>query len=391
MKVAVISGTESGGHPSYVREVVRALFRRGKEVGVEVHLLAARNLEQQYLFQEYPIHCILPPPPRRKRQSLLGFRLTQLRSQLLSERVCLKWLKLNPAVKAVHFQDYFLTTSFIHIRDYKRMGKAVFHTVHNIRPHRYPSVPHGLIDQLARFTWRSCDHLFVHALSLKIDLRAFLNVTRPPISVVPHGMFQVETLKRPVDLSARLAKKKLLFFGGVRRDKGLHCALAMMHCLPDFSLTIAGEPLDTPYWERELLPAIIKLRASGIDVQVIPQFIPEGSLAQMFSEHSIALLPYTRQFEAQSGVLSLAIGLNTPIVATAAGGIAETLGRFAIGEVVQPENPLALSQAVRRLYTRDPIVLQGALSCAQHSLTWEEHACAVCDTYLNPTPEVHRS
>src|ERR1035437_9010231 len=165
----------------------------------------------------------------------------------------------------------------------------------------------------------------------------------------------------------------------------------MMPYLPDFSLTIAGEPLDTTYWERELMPAIVKLRGSGTAIQVIPQFIPEGSLAQMFSEHSLALLPYTSQFAAQSGVLSLAIGLNTPIVATTAGGIADTLGRFPIGEVVEPENPFALSQAVRRLYTRDTDELQASLSCAQNSLTWEEHARVVCDTYLNPAREPHTS
>ena len=133
--------------------------------------------------------------------------------------------------------------------------------------------------------------------------------------------------------------KKILFFGNIRANKGLHIALTAMSTLTDFELTIAGQPIDSTYWNETIMPMISSLRNSGVKVEMMAEFIPESSLGTLFDRHSFVILPYTRGFQAQSGVLYMAIAYNTQVVVSNVGGLGEIVSEWEIGEVADPETP----------------------------------------------------
>src|SRR5205085_1559801 len=132
-----------------------------------------------------------------------------------------------------------------------------FYTVHNIYPHRYPAlVPKWQMHRWMRNGYRQCDGLFVHTERLGRELAAFIGEGAPPIHVVPHGVWTVQRAagERVPSIDERAAMRRLLFFGQIRRNKGLDVLLAAAEKLPDYSITIAGEPHEKDYYRNEILP-----------------------------------------------------------------------------------------------------------------------------------------
>ena len=96
-----------------------------------------------------------------------------------------------------------------------------------------------------------------------------------------------------MSIEERLSWRKLLFFGAIRKNKGLDRLLDAMESLNDFSLTIAGEPSEPEYYRGEILPRIAKLRAAGVKIDLRPEFTPEERVGELFQGHSAVVLPYT--------------------------------------------------------------------------------------------------
>ena len=147
------------------------------------------------------------------------------------------------------------------IRRIKASDKKVFATVHNIYPHKYPRlVPKFVIDSWNRSACRSCDGIFVHTDQLAQRIGDFLGEPHPPIHVLPHGVWTVKAAPQTSSIEQRLAMRKLLFFGSIRRNKGLDILLDAMSELKGFSLTIAGEAIEPAYFREAIVPRSIDSR-----------------------------------------------------------------------------------------------------------------------------------
>jgi len=379
----MVSPCESGGHPTYVKEVLRAAHHCGNERDVSVELLASTALEAPFRSASYPVHCVLPSYPDRSAMNIAHYRWSQFIYPIRVDGEVIDWLGKHPEIDGVHFQDYFNLGSAFNIRTYRKTGKWLAFTVHNIRSHRYLPMGRAVMDAMARTTWRGCDVLFVHSEQLKRELAEFLGPGHPRICVTPHGVFAAEIRMQPQDMAARLRRKRLLVFGQLRANKGLHVALEALRLLDGFSLTIAGGGLVEPaYWIKTASPLIDELKAAGRQIEVINGYIPEESLPALWASHSAVLLPYTDAFKAQSGVLFLAIGLRTPSITSGAGGMAEILKAYPVGEVMPTSDPAGLIAAVRALYARDPNELQCALDDANVALSWNRSAQPLIDAYI---------
>lgn len=380
--VAMVSYATSGGHPTYVREVVSALYRHSTASDISVELVTSKALTEPFRSGDFTIHPVLPAYPIRTGMSWVAYKLRQFLYPLKVDRACIEWLSSRSDIHGLHFQDYYNLGSAFHIARYRKTGKWLTFTVHNIRPHKYYPFLRALMDALARYTWRRCDALFVHTEKLRSDLGAFLGKGHPPIHVTPHGAFDPHRVEPTHSLESRMRLKELLFFGVVRENKGLHTLLDAMYLLDGFSLTIAGRTNAEPaYWESVCRPRIESLRAKGRTIEVIDSFIPEESLHALWDAHSVAVLPYTAGFQAQSGVLFLAVGLETPVVASNVGGIAHTLEEHHIGEVMPSNDPEGLAEAVRRLYEAPLGELAASLTTAKQELSWDRNAERLLNVY----------
>jgi glycosyltransferase involved in cell wall biosynthesis len=243
------------------------------------------------------------------------------------------------------------------------------------------------VDRWDGRAWKLCDGLFVLSDQLKQDLSDFLAPSHPPIHVTPHGTWSVgegttAPVTAPRTLEERLRWKRLLFFGTIRRNKGLDVLLRSMESLPGYSLTIAGEPKEREYFEAEILPGVARLRANGVKVELIDRFTPDEELGRLFAGHSAVVLPYTKEFTAQSGVLFMALAYEVPIVASNVAGLRDLFAKFRVGSAFSAESAAELAREVRELHEgprRDDLAAH--LRAARHHYSWEAAAVETAKAY----------
>jgi glycosyltransferase involved in cell wall biosynthesis len=349
--------------------------------------VSSTDLEQQFHSPLYKAHPVLTPLRHR---STYICCLTWITSRLLHyplrEMAFLRWLRGRPDIAVVHLQQWTLWLAAPFVRRIRAMGKRVVFTVHNVVPHKYPRfVPRALVQHWIRSACVECDGLFVHTEALAEELSRFLGRPHPPIHVSPHGVWSTPQNgaadTRP-PLEQRLALKRLLFFGAIRRNKGLDLLLSAAAQLPEYRITIAGDAVDSVYFTQCVAPMVKQLEAAGVQVDLQDHFVPEEELPGLFAAHSAVVLPYTADFVAQSGVVFLALAHELPVVASEAGGLASLMRRFGIGVTFDRHTADALAAAVRELHeVRDPAALARQIHAAREDHSWATSASATIHGY----------
>ena len=376
-----------GGMAQYAKELLTALSDYpGGSYAYE--LVTSQDVDPQFVSDRYAVHAILPPLLHRSSfGTRLGWVMSRLTHYHRRDRHFLRWLRARPDIAAVHFQELTPWGAPSLFRCTRKLGKQIFYTVHNVLPHRYPSwVPRAMMNRWRRETCMECDGLFVHTDGLADELAEFLGEAHPPIHVVPHGVWNVpEEVGRP-ELKERLGWNRLLFFGSIRRNKGLHLLLEAAKELSDFEITIAGEPQERDYFQSEILPGVRRLQDAGMRIELRDRWTPEEQIPELFSTHSAVVMPYTSEFVAQSGVLFMALAYEVPVVCSGAGGLGDFLRQYKVGITFAEEDPLALANAIRELHSAgDADALTREIRAARRRYSWRQAAAATVAGYSAST------
>jgi len=256
--------------------------------------------------------------------------------------------RARPDVVVFKYWLPFLAPAFGSVaRLARRAGIPSIVVVDNAIPHERR--PGDIV--LGRYFLRSAAGLVVMSETVDRDLDR-LGVTAPRVRV-GHPVYDNFGPSIPrSEARARLGipdgARLLLFFGFVRRYKGLHVLLEAMpriaSHLPEAYLVVAGEFYDPiePYTEQ------IARLGIGDRVHVFPDFIPSDRVGEYFSAADLVVQPYISA--TQSGVAQIAFHFEKPLLATDVGGLAETLGNGEAGLVVPPDDPGAVADAVLRFY-----------------------------------------
>jgi len=144
-------------------------------------------------------------------------------------------------------------------------------------------------------------------------------------------------------------KKVLLFFGYIRAYKGLMNLIEAMPYLlkedENYFLLIVGEFYESKekYFER------IKELNIGKNVLVIDEFVPNEEVGLYYSAADLVVLPYNSA--TQSGILNIAYGFKKPVVVTNVGGLPELVEDGKTGFIVEPHNPLALAEGIKKYFS----------------------------------------
>ena len=140
----------------------------------------------------------------------------------------------------------------------------------------------------------------------------------------------------------------ILFFGFVRRYKGLHILLDSMQqvraALPDIRLIVAGEFYEDEASYRD------KVESLGLSGQVrfVNEYIPKDKVADYFAAANVVVQPYLSA--TQSGVAQVAYQFDVPVITTDVGGLAEVVPHEESGLIVPPNDPSALAKAIVRYF-----------------------------------------
>jgi glycosyltransferase involved in cell wall biosynthesis len=248
----------------------------------------------------------------------------------------------------------------------KRMGFRVIVTLHEVKRETALLGSFGAwyIGRIAELA----DGITVHTHEAAKLLNQRCQVPRRKIQYVPHPLYTYQ--KNGADEGVwrndlGLGKQRIvLCFGYIHIDKGIDhliraFALAKKadNSLDDVLLVIAGsvrtrdvglfklfEKKDHDY-EATLRRLVITLSLTD-NVRFVA-YVPDDQVAGCFQAATCVVLPYTNL--EQSGVLNIALGFGTPVIASKLGGLGETLaGTIAL---VPPADDIALARKLGAFLT----------------------------------------
>jgi glycosyltransferase involved in cell wall biosynthesis len=236
----------------------------------------------------------------------------------------------------------------------RRLPRPRVLTVHNVLPHS------GEVDAAERRAlYDAFDRVVVHTRGGAEQLARF-GVPAERVVRIPHGTFDTPAAIEPP------SGRTLLFFGLIRRYKGLDVLVRALAEVPDARLVVAGDPLDP----------IEPIRALAAELDVADRvewrlgYLPGEEVERLMREATLAVFPY-RGGESASGALATALGHGRPAVVSDVLG--ELVEEHGAGVVVPREDAAALAAAIRKLLD-DPVALERAFrgtEAARRGLSWD--------------------
>jgi|TARA_B100000809_G_scaffold236871_1_gene256200 glycosyltransferase involved in cell wall biosynthesis len=200
---------------------------------------------------------------------------------------------------------------------------------------------------------KSCDAFLTLSASVLDDLSKFTKTTVK--KYIPHPIYDVfgEKIakeKAIKNLGLNPEDKHLLFFGFVRKYKGLDLMLQAMADNRikemEIKLIIAGEFYDD---KKEYTDMINDL---GIADNIIMKsdFIPADKVKSYFCASD--MITQTYRTATQSGVTQIAYSFDRPMLVTDVGGLAEIVPNNKVGYVTS-QNPTSIADAIVDFYTNN--------------------------------------
>jgi glycosyltransferase involved in cell wall biosynthesis len=151
------------------------------------------------------------------------------------------------------------------------------------------------------------------------------------------------------ELGFKEEDKVLLFFGYVRKYKGLDILLDAMPEIskkyPGIKLLVVGEFYDDP---SVYINKIKELRIEN-NVKIINKFIPNEEVRKYYLAADLVVLPY--RSATQSGILNVAYGFNKPALVTDVGGLSQFVKHKETGIIIKPDSPDAIAKGVEEFYS----------------------------------------
>jgi D-inositol-3-phosphate glycosyltransferase len=418
LKVTLYSTFNSGGICHYTHQLAEHLAR----AGVEVTLVTTENYELQHLQRSFKLQFLFRQSWLR---SFLRFAQAQLLDKVLprgdaipgqyvafqqegkQSTTCFLatlriWRLRIIFFKAVlsflwhrshiiHFQwvadpteDYYLIV-LLQLLSFK-----VIYTAHDVVP-----LEHDTPENRTAFhrIYQRVDKIIVHAESIKKEIMELFNVDNNKIYVVPIGsndlFFNHQNLSKKAArqlLGIPLEKRVVLFFGLIRRYKGLEYLVEAFEEVKNGAgnvmLLIAGqihngEPEAFQYYSN-----LIGQLACRDDVICINDYIPLEQVGNYFSAADVVVLPYVQA--SQSGVLLLAYAAGRPVIVTDTGGLSEVVESGRSGYVIPSKDVKALVRAITDII-QEPTLLEKmgthAKYLAEATYSWKSVALRTMEVY----------
>jgi glycosyltransferase involved in cell wall biosynthesis len=177
---------------------------------------------------------------------------------------------------------------------------------------------------------------------------------RRNVHVVPHPNFigiypnTVPADEARMRLGLAPHETVILFFGGIRPNKGIERLISAFSQLPgkDLRLVIAGKPWPPP----EYVEGLLDLASRDLRVRLYPRFIADEEVQVFLNAANAVVLPFSKILT--SGSAMLAMSFEKPVVAPAMGCLPEMVTEDA-GILYDPDAPDALLNALRRCTEAD--------------------------------------
>ena len=245
-------------------------------------------------------------------------------------KVAKKIKKENPDYVIIRYWLPFMAPALGTIAKLIKKTTKVFAITDNVIPHE-KRIGDSL---LTKYFIKSCDAFLTLSSSVLDDLSEFTDTNEKIF--IPHPIYDsfgeiVDKKQAKQNLGLEENGKYLLFFGFVRRYKGLDIMIDVMEDkrIQDLGvkLIVAGEFYDN---KQEYISQINSL---GISENIIlkSDFIPEEDVKNYFC--ACDMITQTYRTATQSGVTQIAYHFERPMLVTSVGGLAEIVPHNKVGYV----------------------------------------------------------
>ena len=249
-------------------------------------------------------------------------------------------------------------------RFFSRKRLKITALVDNIVPHekRFGDRP------FAKYFVGACDDFVAMSQSVQEEIRTFDR--NKPIRFAPHPVYDnYGSSMKKADAREQLhipeAVKLVLFFGFIRKYKGLDLLLDALAKTPDVHALVAGECYeDWSYYQQ-----IIDRHHLQDRLYLHMDFIPADQVRVFFSAADLVVQPY--RSATQSGISQIAYHFEQPMVVTRVGGLPEIVTHGVSGYVVDAE-PQAIASAITDFFDnqRDATFQEG-IRQEKERFSWE--------------------
>jgi glycosyltransferase involved in cell wall biosynthesis len=341
--LAAIGGVDAGGQNVHVAALAAGLAARGHEVTVHTRRDDAALPDRVRTADGYDVaHVTAGPATALPKDDLLQHMGT------FADVLHAEWAITRPDVVHAHFWMSGLAC----VQAAAGLGIPVLQTFHALgsvkRRHQgeADTSPEQRID-LERGLCASVDHVVATCSDEVFELRR-LGLSTDRVSIVPCGVdTAVFTPRGPV--AHRSGRPRLLVLGRLVERKGQEDAVRALAAVPDAELVVVGGP---PVDEVDDDPEVQRLRAIAVSLGVADRLVFAGAVARadvpgwIRSADVVLAVPWYEPF----GITPLeAMACGRPVVATAVGGLVDTVVDGETGVLVPPRDPAALGEAVAAL------------------------------------------
>ncbi|MCA9741492.1 MAG: glycosyltransferase [Deferribacteres bacterium] len=258
----------------------------------------------------------------------------------------------------------------------RKAGIPAIAILHNVVPHE--KRPGDL--QLLRYFFNRHDGFIALSDVVQQDL---LSLKPDALSLqTPHPVYQHFGAPLPIEtaraqLGIPLDKNVSLFFGFIRKYKGLDLLIEAMHHLPDdHLLVVAGEM----YGDFAEYQKMIDTAGVGHKIKLLVRYVNDDEVAQLFSAADVLVLPY--KSATQSGVAHIAYHFSLPMIVTDVGSLAESVRDGESGLVVRSLSSAELAEKMAFYFNnrcRTPFAK--AMQKDAYTYSWEALADRIMQLY----------
>jgi D-inositol-3-phosphate glycosyltransferase len=379
--MAAIGGVDAGGQNVHVAELAAGLVRFGHSVAVYTRRDDPDLPERLTTSAGYEVVHIPAGPAARVSKD-------ELWPHMAAFDDCLTEILKFQRPDLVH--AHFWMSAWASAAATARLGLPLLITFHALgtvkRRYQGPSDTSPLNRiRVETAVAGAADHI-VATCADEVRELGLLGVPASKVSVVPCGVDLVRfsparTTSPSGAMPDRACRYRLLSVGRLVPRKGYDTTIEALAKLPDTELLIAGGADATPEPEHDRLIAVAQDLGVADRVRLIGQVARTDMPALLRSADLVVCSPWYEPF----GIVPLeAMACGVPVVASAIGGMLDTVVDGVTGAHVPPRDPAALAEVIRALLeapSRRAELARAGLERVRSRYSWDRVAADTAAVY----------
>lgn len=345
--LATLGGVDAGGQNVHVAELARGLGRRGHEVVVHTRRDSPDLPDRIGFAPGVTVHHVEAGPPRVVSKDELLPHMGQFADGLVED-----WAEWRPAIAHAHFWMSGLAS----LEAAWRLGVPVvqtFHALGVVKRRHQGAADTSPADRLAieRDVVAEADRIVATCTDEVFELLR-LGADRRRIAVVPCGVDLGVFRPAGPALERRPGVHRIVTVGRLVERKGVGDAIEALAGVPAAELVVAGGPEAARLEDDDEVGRLREIaRAVGVEdrVRFTGRLGRDEVPALLRSADVVACVPWYEPF----GIVPVeAMACGVPVVASAVGGMIDTVVDGVTGRHVPARDPDALAAALRDLLDR---------------------------------------